>query len=307
MLLGSSILAIEAAVFFLLHEWAIGGWWELSMQAEEERDSSKRKELFVLGGNIVFAIVVGVTMPVILRWCGWALCFGIFVYIALDMWPGSNKLRASIKVGIAIFCTALFVGAVGNVAHSQWTQEQASLTEGDLRGAREDFNDGKLRGFPFVQIADSTIFAMAPQKPGLPPPPYFRPFPDAEFRTEFGKKGPMVTTVVRDSDGHTVVEIDRNRWLIHRQFCADDNYTDDALEVLDNSSHVVLQIKLLPDRVQLQGEWWDNQGNGLRMSKSPTGNQTLVSPLGPRIKRNEQLINRMFKYPSKDHWREFDK
>src|SRR5579859_3233329 len=69
-----SILAIEAAVFFVLHEWTIGGCWKLSMRTEEARDSSKRKELILLAVSTAVAILLGVAMPVILKWGGWALC-----------------------------------------------------------------------------------------------------------------------------------------------------------------------------------------------------------------------------------------
>jgi hypothetical protein len=164
--------------------------------------------------------------------------------------------------------------------------------EGDLRGAGLTFNDGRARMTPWVQIADTgPTFIMVPSKPGEPTPPYFNPFPDSEFRTEFGKKGPLVSTTVRDSEGHIVAIIDKN-----------------AFEVLDSSLHVVLQLRILKDRVQVQGEWWDNQGHGLRMVKplKPTKEVgALVMPLGPGNKKNDSLIKPIFKYPSKHHWHEF--
>jgi hypothetical protein len=49
--------------------------------------------------------------------------------------------------------------------------------------------------------------------------------------------------------------------------------TDDALEVVDEHQKVVLQVKLLPQRVQLQGEWWsksqDGAMRGIRIGKYP--------------------------------------
>jgi hypothetical protein len=42
--------------------------------------------------------------------------------------------------------------------------------------------------------------------------------------------------------------------------CWDKNYTDDSLEVKDGHGRVVLQVKLLPNIVQIQEEWQWNPG-----------------------------------------------
>jgi hypothetical protein len=182
-------------------------------------------------------------------------------------------------------------------------EEMAAALEGDLRGATEVFDDGKLRITPMVQIGTTETILMLIPSNQLEP--YFKPFPDAEFRVEFGRRGPVVSTTVRDSGGHIIATINKNHWRVYPPFCQEKNYTEDALEILDSSLHVVLQVKLLLDRVQVQGEWWDNQGHGIRISKSPDPKRGQVAPLGPQIKRNEALIQHMFKYPSKYHWQEF--
>jgi hypothetical protein len=185
---------------------------------------------------------------------------------------------------------------------SQRREEMAAALEGDLRGAGEVFDDGKLRITPLVQIGTTeSIFMLIPSNQLEP---YFKPFRDVEFRVEFGRRGPVVSTTVRDSGGHIVATLNKNHWRVYPPFCQEKNYTEDALEILDSSLHVVLQVKLLLDRVQVQGEWWDNQGHGQRISKSPDPKRGQVAPLGPQIKRNEALIQPMFKYPSKHHWQE---
>jgi hypothetical protein len=182
-------------------------------------------------------------------------------------------------------------------------EEMAAALEGDLRGAGEVFDDGKLRITPMVQIGTTESILMLIPSNQLEP--YFKPFPDAEFRVEFGRRGPVVSTTVRDSSGHIAATINKNHWRVYPPFCKEKNYTEDALEILDSSSHVVLQLKLLPDRVQVQGEWWDNQGHGLRISRSSDPKRGQVIHLGPQIKRNGAIIQPMFKYPSKHHWQEF--
>ena len=186
---------------------------------------------------------------------------------------------------------------------SQRREEMAAAREGDLRGAGEAFDDGKLRITPMVQIgATESILELLPSSQLEPS---FKPFPDAEFRVEFGRQWPLVSTTVRDSKGHIIATINKNHWRVYPPYCQEKNFTEDALEVLDSSLHVVLQLKLLPDRVQIQGEWWDNQGHGLRISRSPDPKRGQATQLGPEIKRNDALIEPMFKYPSKQHWQEF--
>jgi hypothetical protein len=186
---------------------------------------------------------------------------------------------------------------------SQRREEMAAALEGDLRGAGEAFDDGKLRMTPMVQIGTTESILEL-----LPPSqlePSFKPFPDAEFRVEFGRRGPIVSTTVRDSKGHIIATINKNHWRVYPPYCQEKNYTEDALEVLDSSLHVVLQLKLLLDRVQVQSEWWDNQGHGQRISTSSDPKRGQLLHLGPQIKGNEAFIQPMFRYPSKQHWQEF--
>jgi hypothetical protein len=185
----------------------------------------------------------------------------------------------------------------------QRREELATALEGDLRGAGDAFDDGKLRITPMVQIG--TTESILELLPSSQLEPSFKPFPDAEFTVEFGRQWPVVSTTVRDSKGHIIATINKNHWRVYPPYCQEKNFTEDALEVLDSSLHVVLQLKLLPDRVQIQGEWWDNQGHGLRISRSPDPKRGQVTQLGPEIKRNDALIEPMFKYPSKQHWQEF--
>ena len=130
-------------------------------------------------------------------------------------------------------------------------------------------------------------------------------FKDSGVRIETGKMGPLLTTIIRDRNGNLVAEIRRNHWKVYAQYCADKNYTKDALEIQDSAGHVVLQAKILPMTIQIQGEWWDTQGGGVRMVELPDprmGSQVL--PMNRQNQHTEALIEPMFEYPSKDHWGE---
>jgi hypothetical protein len=87
----------------------------------------------------------------------------------------------------------------------------------------------------------------------------------------------------------------------------DRNYSKDALEVKDETGRIVLQIKLLPDRVQLQGEWWKDELTGLGLVKAKKGGGLMVL-FGPKFKReNAPAIEPLFLYPSETHLGELRK
>jgi len=136
-------------------------------------------------------------------------------------------------------------------------------------------------------------------------------FQDSGVKIELGNKGEaLLTTPIRDRNGNLVAEITRNHWRIYPLYSSDKNYTDDALEVKDSAGHVVLQVKILPKTktIQLQGEWWNTQGSGIRLLRPAvvqpgTGSETVY--MNRQNQHLEALIKSMFQYPSKEHWREF--
>lgn len=112
-----------------------------------------------------------------------------------------------------------------------------------------------------------------------------------------------VSTQITDENGRLIAELIRNEWKVAPPPSSwDRNYTDDALEVRDAFGNVVLQVKVLPDRIQLQGVWWIDLGppNGtVRLfirGNSRDGGQVVIVP-----KQNRSpppSIDPMFRYPS---------
>jgi hypothetical protein len=86
----------------------------------------------------------------------------------------------------------------------------------------------------------------------------------------------------------------------------DRNYTDDALEVKNTGGRVVLQVRVLSDRIQLQGEWWSKDGFGVRFVKIPdpvTGAMGGgITKLSIAINPDEPHIDPIFEYPSDSHF-----
>jgi hypothetical protein len=116
-----------------------------------------------------------------------------------------------------------------------------------------------------------------------------------------------VSTQVRDSNGSLIAEMVRNEWSASPPPRAyDRNYSQNALEIISGRK-VVLQVRVLPDRIQLQGEWHGRDGYGTRVVKSPNparpgGLIVFLTPQDPDgVSQNSPQILRMFAYPSGLH------
>ena len=114
-----------------------------------------------------------------------------------------------------------------------------------------------------------------------------------------------VSTIIRSPDGKLVAQIIDNEWKINPRNIFDRNYSDDALEVKDHRGDIVLQIRVLPDRVQLQGNFYDGQGHGFGIGKIKDPNTGEVHGIwvksGPENPTLELTIEPMFRYPSEFH------
>jgi hypothetical protein len=112
-----------------------------------------------------------------------------------------------------------------------------------------------------------------------------------------------VSTTIRDKSGAIVAELSKNQWRVWPPKTFDRNYTDDTLEVRRSDGNIVLQVRVLPDRVQLQGEWRSADGRGIRLVKAPGGGGVIVIRRG-EFERDDPKIKPIFRYPSDSHFRE---
>jgi len=280
----------------------IASWFLVSKEAPTKAKMSD-KERFAFISDLILAFVFGaVSMPVIYRWIGWLFCWCALIYILQNSIVPINGFPRRTRFSGLVILTIAFILIFRTTVISMWREEQASLIERDLIGAGQMSSDGQQRMVPEVQVGD-TESSIIPE-PGFEGP-FFKPFPDAEFIVKYGRKGPLVSTTIRDSESHVVATIDNNHWKVFPPFCPDKNYTKTSLEILNDSFHVVFQLRIFPDRVHVQGEWWDNEGHGFRFSASPDHIHGLVSRLGPQVKKNEGLISPIFMYPSSLYWGEF--
>jgi hypothetical protein len=108
-----------------------------------------------------------------------------------------------------------------------------------------------------------------------------------------------VTTTVRDPSGKIIAEIVRNDWKLRPSLLWDRNFNASAVEVRGETGEVILQVRALPDRIQLQGIWHSATGRFFELVRSPDPNHAG----GLAILRPEQRvrIKPLFRYPSDQH------
>jgi len=115
-----------------------------------------------------------------------------------------------------------------------------------------------------------------------------------------------VSTQFRDKQGSLIAELERNEWKVAPPPKTwDRNYNKHALEVKDDKGNIVLQVRLLTDRVQIQGEWWVEGFGAVRFVQFPVkGSAIATSDSGGKFPPWVTPIQPMFKYPSDSHFGE---
>lgn len=118
-------------------------------------------------------------------------------------------------------------------------------------------------------------------------------------------KGIKVSVLIRDKNGNAVAELIKNEWKVNKNNSYDRNYSKDALEVKDNTGDIILQIRLLQDRVQIQAKLYDSNGSGVAVTKDRDGSGVRFEFTINNREALEAKIKPIFKYPSELHLGEF--
>jgi hypothetical protein len=263
---------------------------------ERTMDVSKRRRVIDTVVSVVLAIVpTALGLAVIWRWLAWILCWVlIFLYVVPDWLPVVGGWPKKSKRLVFVVAMLSFIGFYP-VALSQWREEKAAATGGTLSMPSPEHNL-----FPKFEIGNSgATFVWG----GVPETEAMKFLWDAGLRIETGSDGIEVTTPIRDRHGQMIAEIDRNKWKVS-PLCWDKNYTAYALEVKDRRGHIVLQLRYLSDRVQIQGEWRDEFGNGVRLRSAGENLGAFIDIWrGPQMElKLERAIPPIFEYPSKEKW-----
>jgi len=214
-----------------------------------------------------------------------------------DSWPLSVTLGISVLLIIgAIVQIVIEVRESKDAAKSKYagTLEPKSKV---LLSTTDDIN-------PKIELGDGgTIFSFA----GPQGQPLFKIFNDNSLTIILDRGQVKVSTIIRDKSGSAVAELINNEWKVNRNCAFDRNYSNDALEVKDNTGDIVLQVKVLQDRIQFQGKFYDNRGNGVAFGKHESGQGGIIEQTGTGHPNLELKIEPIFLYPSENHLGEFAK
>ncbi len=186
------------------------------------------------------------------------------------------------------------VGALGVTLASTGyylTPEKTPTNTGTLFSA----TDHKIKGK--VEFGDS--------KAGfeLPNPTLMAFFEKYGLKIELIDGRLMVSTRVRNRKAQFVAENIRNEWKVAPAPRAwDRNYNENSLEVKDEDGRIVLQVRVLSGVVQVQGEWWIDEQNGLRLGTDDWGAVMSITPNGYDAEfESKSPIQPLFKYPIETH------
>ena len=271
---------------------------------EIPKDPEKKKELLGFLMDLVLAFIFGlVEMPVLCRWAGWFLCFCILLYIVQSSIQRIGEYPRKTRILGRMVIAMVFVGAFYPLAYGQLETEKASTLSGELCSFRSFWGTCYTPPIPIIEIADSgTKFIWGGQN-AMQMGTFAN---NVDLRIEQGRHGIELSTPLLDSSGKKITNIEKNHWtVIPPPGIWDKNYTQNSLEIKGSRGQVVLQLKYLPDRIQIAVEWRDQFGRGQEWSRC--GSHSCISPWGsPQTElQNEIVIEPIFKYPSSEHLGKF--
>jgi hypothetical protein len=221
-----------------------------------------------------------------------ATCFLIHLYVTHYAIEDDSPLEKT----VGAWCLCIVIGTITFlVLEPKWREEKAAALEGDL------FLASSHATHSLIQIGVGNRYLDAEQPTQM--------LADADLKVENDHGHLLVSTTVRDQQGKEVVRLERNHWTVNpdKAICLDKNYTDDSLEVKDGGGHVVFQVRLFPDHVQLQGEWANGKGADFLnvFNRKENRIQFIIKSPTYDPKIDAIMIDPLFRYPSSTHWAEW--
>ena len=210
---------------------------------------------------------------------------------------------------VLILVGALFGGilvSIGTFGHYYCGKKigQKDATQhaqsGVLEPASKVLFSADTETYPKMEFGDSGAVFVFAGKPGTP----LLKFAEGSALTiEVENDQIKISILIRDKSGTVVAELIKNEWKVNRNHSWDRNYSKNALEVKDDTGDIVLQIRLVVDKVQLQAKVYDSTGRGVGIGKvlgldGWGGEIELTGPNHPELLLK---IDPIFKYPSDSH------
>jgi hypothetical protein len=216
------------------------------------------------------------------------------IALALLLWGGLPSTVTLTLVAFSIIATLV----------------QLWLIRADLRDRLLSAYSGVLEtrsnagALPKLEMGDSGSMFMFAGPQGQP---LFQIFDDCHLTIEIRQnritkhRRLLVSTQVRNAQGSLIAELVRNEWQVNPAASFDRNYRRDALEVKDVGGDVILQARLVGDRVQFQAKFRDAHGQGVAIGKGQDASGAVSGVIEITGFAHPQLtlhITPIFQYPS---------
>jgi hypothetical protein len=210
---------------------------------------------------------------------------------------------ALLFVGVTLVIGALVLFIQDS--QQQEKQEMVSAYTGVLRPESTILLSTKdsVSAFPYMEIGDSGVAFTWSGPSGQP---FFKIFEDTVL-TILEDNGQIKISCKITGQGGLVAEIENNEWRVRPSQAWDRNYNKNALEVRDNNGDIVLQAYLLNDRIQFQGKFYDNHGNGVALVGRNEWGASVIEFTGVDHPKLESSIEPIFMNNSDLHFGEIQR
>jgi hypothetical protein len=205
--------------------------------------------------------------------------------------------QQTVFIILIIICLAASFMSIYYQENEQEREKMISSYEGTLRVESTILFSTNERIYPILEIGTSGRGYFWNGTKGDP----MITLPDNQYITIYEDRGQLkLSTKLKGKDG-LIAEIVDNKWKINPKESWDRNYNKSALEIKDSEGNIVLQVKLLKDRIQFQGKFYDK--NGYENAIVGVEGKDWVRTSEPADNQSEfgYKIVPIFKYSSKDH------
>jgi hypothetical protein len=247
--------------------------------------NQKRRRRAEIVISLLF-LIVPLTVPamgILWKCLLWMVAWGLFLDFVHTQVRFLRELWWPRKLAVCLVATTALVAFVYDPIYATWRAEKAAETSGVLKAV----SDGKDHSNDPLTVEIGEGGTRMVWAPGMKGPIFDLTLDVISLKRVNGEL--LFSTTIKDRNENLIVEVKDNRWTVSpsKTNCWDKNYSQDSLEVKDGRGRVVLQVRMFPDRMQLQAEW-PTTHNGL--SNDQFDMRTGIVP--------------MFKYPSAEYWGE---
>ena len=228
---------------------------------------------------------------------------GLTALIAIAGWLFG---RAPLWSKIIVLCFIVAVCVVQILAiRRQEREKEISRYAGVLEGKPITVLSPKQAVYPKLQLGNSKAILVwqGPEGQAL-----FKIFEDSDLTIWVENDALKISTKIRNKNGEIVAELVGNEWKTKPERIWDRNYSDNALEIMDMTGDVILQVVLKEDVVQFAAKMYSSSGQGVGLGSTEDPELGVVGVIeltGAEHRELELRIEPIFEYPSDLHLGEF--